>query len=764
MKEVRISNCRMASKLFQFLFILCFLIPTSSFFSQDIPSDRVVDINELSQYLNEEVRLELKEDSQMISEAILAHHFRNQFEDRFFFSYKSVDRRFKIYNQKYNNQAGHEERAMDHMHKYADSTHWLLPFNYLNGEPVNAYALRHLARQHKMVDIALQYFYDGKDPKYIRYFVNQMKSLNDAFHQGKYDRIEDGNGVYEVFRSGYRILNWLNIHNLFINEEAYTDEDQLLTIATLLQHGAHLYERNASFRSGNHQTRGMSALAMLSIIFTDFKDADLWYERAMIRLGEHLDHEINDDGFQFERSVHYHMSDIGNFFYVYQLAKINNIEVDPEWENKLRSLFTTLIKIAYPDKSAPVLQDDTEIPWGEKNDISGAMTLGYILFEDPSIGYFAKGLVNDRMYWFIQDEQLHLLDNIDTKKPSYGSLHFPETGYYVMREGWSPDDKMMIITAGLDDKKPDHQHGDMLGIQAIAYGKVVLPNYQVRYSLKDFDLFKNSMVKNVALVDDELQGKEWTSNKGGSGFGKFRNLPNPSTITWTSNDHLDLFVGSHDGFENIGVKYTRQVINVSNDFWIIKDNFSSEDAHTYHQVWQGHYTSEMGPRLIRSTYDDATGCDVFQLRGVDKVNTDGARGKEWSIVSKSQKGDHDFITVIFPYKGYSNRIDEEQPSPSIKEWITNADDWKVQGVDPVSISKEKEGYLFGVSKVEFDGLSVSFSDVTDVYLNLDDNNLKLILLGDKTVSIISSKGFSGPIEDNSALSPGHELLISLDRK
>jgi hypothetical protein len=58
----------------------------------------------------------------------------------------------------------------------------------------------------------------------------------------------------------------------------------------------------------------------------------------------------------------------------------------------------------------------------------------------------------------------------------------------------------------------------------------------------------------VALVDDELQGKEYTSNKGGSGFGKFKNLPQPKTIAWKCNEDYDLFVGSHNGFFNIDVE------------------------------------------------------------------------------------------------------------------------------------------------------------------------------------------------------------------
>ena len=257
----------------------------------------------------------------------------------------------------------------------------------------------------------------------------------------------------------------------------------------------------------------MSALAMIAILFRDFKGADGWYERAMSLLEEHMLKEINEDGFQFERTVHYHISDIETYYYVYQLAKISKMDVKPFWKEKLKSLFTTLEKISYPDKTAPVLSDDTDNPWSEKNDISGAMTLGYLLFESPDLGYFANNTVESGMFWYANDTQLKMLNTIESKPPTMKEAAFSTTGYYVMREGWKPDDNMMIVSAGLDNEKPDHQHGDMLGIQAMANGNVILPNYQVRYSLDDFEFFKNSMVKNVALVDDQLQGQQYTATR-----------------------------------------------------------------------------------------------------------------------------------------------------------------------------------------------------------------------------------------------------------
>ncbi|UMB52555.1 heparinase II/III family protein [Lutibacter sp. A64] len=703
--------------------------------AQQIPTTKIIENSKLSNYLTEEVKAQLNENN-IISEAKLADYLRNKFSERYFFNWKNVDERFQKYNKTYPNiEASHTERALDHSLKYSAVTQWKLPFNYLNGEPVNAYALRHLARQHKMVDIAYYYYYQNKNPKYISYFTNQLKSLNIALSQGKYEKIEGGNGVYEAFRSGYRVLNWLQIYNMFLGEESYTDEDQLITVATLLQHGAHLYASNTKFKSGNHQTRGLSALVMISILLRDFEGTDLWYNHAMQLLEEHLSKEINDDGFQFERSVHYHMSDIGNYYYVYQLAKLSNIKVGDFWEKKLKSLFTTLTKIAYPDKSAPVLQDDTDNPWAEKNDISGVLTLGYLLFKDPSLGYFANNYVASNMYWFLNKKQLEALNSIQKETPVMGSVSFPTTGYYISRDGWNANANMLIISAGLDAFKPDHQHGDMLGVQAMANGNVVLPNYQVRYSLKDYGFFKNSIVKNVALVDDELQGKQYTSNKGGSGFGKFLELPNPKTISWKTNKDYDVFVGSHDGFKNVGVSYSRQVINIKNNFWIVKDNFISQKSHAYKQVWQGHYSLENAPNLLRATFDDATGLDIYQLNKVDTINTDGARGKQWSVVTKNANTNFSFITALFPYKGYENRLDETDENLKLGTWKINNQKLFKSDASTI-ISNTTTVILFETSKIKNETISIEFNTKADVIISTK-NGVTLQNIGDKPIKVES---------------------------
>lgn len=738
------------------VFILSIFFVSIGVLAQDLPSETVMKTTDLYNHLKDDVKKQLPN-----TEAALASYYRTAFSQRFYYDWKSVPERFALYQSTFPEaKKDHLERAKDHMTKFAASSPWVLPFNYQNGEKVNAYALRHLARQHKMIDIAFNYFYDNKNPIYINYFTQQMQSLNTALENKTYEKIEDGNGTYEAFRSGYRILNWLEIHNLFLGEKAYTDKDQLTTIATLLQHGENLYQTNATFTDGNHQTRGMSALAMLSILLRDFEGTDKWYDRAMLRLNEHLDKEINPDGFQFERSVHYHMSDIETYYFVYQLAKTSNIAIDPTFENKLKSLFTSLAKISYPDKTAPVLQDDTDEPWAEKNNIQGTMTLGYVLFEDPTFGYFAKDKIEAGLYWFLNQHQLESLQDIKKQNPNYGSVALPETAYYVMRQGWDKKDKMMIISNGVDDLKPDHQHGDVLGIQAVANGQVILPNYQVRYSLTDFDFFKNSMVKNVALVDNEVQGKQWTSNEGGSGFGKFKNLPLPKTIAWETNSQFDLFVGSHNGFENIGVNYSRQLIYVKDDFWIVKDNFTSNTPHTYKQVWQGHYTEELKPNLIRSNFPDATGLDIYQLAAVDSNLKSGSRGKEWTVVNKENQINFSFLTVLYPYDNFDRRINEGNKSPELSGWKQNNCPFKATGDQLTSLSKDKKAFLFNVKTVNIDKTTVAFSTLTDVYIAQEEDTITIYGLGITAISMT----IKGKTNNTILLKPGTKSVLSTKLK
>jgi hypothetical protein len=598
----------------------------------------------------------------------LAASLREQSTGRYFFNWQEFDTLFALYNSRYPGMRNsHLALAQDHISTYPADTEWILPFRNLHGKEVTAYELRHLARQNKSRDMALASRYEG-DPHYLRYWLAQVEDLNRAFIAGAYDQA--GNGIYEGLRGGLRVQNWLFAHHLFLADKSYDARAQLLLIRTLLHHGAMLQKETKKFRSGNHHTKGLTALFELAVIFADFRTADLWREQAIAGLTRHMQQEINPDGFQFERSVHYHIGDIDNYFRVSQLAQLNGIALPEDFTTRFRGMFTALAKLAQPNRRLPVLQDDTDAAYRENNDIRYPMSAGTLLFGDPLLRYFAGDEIPAELFWLVRPEQHDRIYRLSGVAPDYTSLALEQSGYYCMRSGWDQDDLYMTISAGLSQVKPDHQHGDMLGLVAWANGHEILPNYQVSYNTPEYPWWKNSWVKNVALADSILLGQRWTPNEGGSGFGKWGRLPKPRVLAWRTLPEYDYFRGSHNAYDSLGVGYFREVLFVKAGFWIVRDHFTSADPHTWQQVWQGHY-QRRGARSAVSGFADGSGLEIIQLAGPANAILPGGRRDKGSAVFQTRgMGEYTFTTLLHPFRRQDERLDppEDFTALQIGEW------------------------------------------------------------------------------------------------
>ncbi len=588
---------------------------------------------------------------------VLTGYFKTASAERYYFNWRNFKARFREYRTIYQEaKEGHYHLSDYQISHYNAETSWQLPFRDLTGEEVTAYQLRHLARQQKSADMAIVYFYENEDPQYLDYFVRQVADLNRAFDAGEYD--DAGNGIYERFRAGKRIHNWLFAHHAYLASDEYDWEAQFLLIKTFVHHAAQLQERTERYSAGNHHTKGLVVLFEIAVLFPEFNDSEVWQKQAIDGLMEHMDREINADGFQFERSVHYHKGDIENYFRVYQLAKINNIKLPESYEVKFRKLFEVLVLLARPDRRLPVLQDDTDIPLADYNDMDDALTLGVIVFQGPTFKYFASDKVFANLYWLFRKEQLDRLQDIPVEPPSFGSTVLTETGYYIMRNRWHVNYCHMTVTAGLSEEKPDHQHADMLGIVAYANGHAILPNYQVKYNYPDFVDFKNSWVKNVALVDSIPQGTQWKPNRGRSGFGKWLDLPKPEVLAWVSTNNFDYFAGKHNGYENIGVHYIREVLFIKDGLWIVRDRFESAESHTYQQLWQGDY-KVVDNQNIYSEFENGSGLMIVQLPEADYEIVHGQnRDKRNVLFSVKDQRNFSFTTLLFPFDSVaSHRFD-----------------------------------------------------------------------------------------------------------
>lgn len=732
---------RINMKAFHFI-IFCFLLIgtlKAKSTSIEIPSNRLLTDQELIELVsesNDSMMLIKREYNNSAVNAVimLAEYYKQFFAEHFYYDWRGLHEKFNSYKNLFPEKImEHQRRTNEHTQLFSSNTRWKLPFKTLDGNEVTAYQLRHLARQHKAFDMALVNYYEDNRNNYIEYFINQVKSLNQNYFDNNVET--GGNDVFEYFRSGYRIFNWLNIHNIYLSSEVYETEDQMLLIKTFLYHGAEMYKRTKKFNNGNHHTKGLMSLALLSIMFRDIKGTEIWLKHALDGLTRHLEEEVNEDGFQFERSIHYHKGDINNYFYVYYLAKLNGISLPEVYLTRFQSMFDALIKLAFPNKTLPVLQDDTDGPWSEFNNLSSVITLASILFNNPSYSYFMEEKVPSEYFWFLRDKDINKIETSNKKPPEFLSTSLPKTGYYIMRNGWNKNDMCMIISAGLSAKKPDHQHGDMLGLVAYANESNVLPNYQVRYYLNDYNFFKNSLVKNVAIVDSSLHGKKWIPNSGGSGFGKWKILPNPNTILWQSHSDYDVFIGTHDGYKNDGVSYFRKVIFIKDGFWIVKDLFEANSNHNFQQVWQGHYTLEDSSKSLRSTFANGCGLDILQLKHEDYYYDYGSfRGKGNVVVNSGLKNKFDYLTILYPFNNFEERFSGTGvDGKKIKEWSINAkfldyqnDQIKIEGCD--IINKSSTYFVFDCEKIKFASNELMFLSPADVTIRVNNGDIQVNML------------------------------------
>jgi hypothetical protein len=190
----------------------------------------------------------------------------------------------------------------------------------------------------------------------------------------------------------------------------------------------------------------------------------------------------------------------------------------------------------------------------------------------------------------------------------------------------------------------------------------------------------------------------------------------------------------------------------------VKDNFSSNKTHDYKQVWQGHYTFDESPNLIRSTFDNASGLDIYQINEADFVKSYGKRGKQWSVTSKKNQTNFSFITVLYPYKGYSNRIDEMDKSPKFKGWKLNNTEWKIGRDNPISLTKKDKSLFFSVSTLELNNVKIDLSKKADIFSKEENNELIIQLISDEAVliDIMNTKGHT-----KQELTPGEVVKYQL---
>jgi hypothetical protein len=206
--------------------------------------------------------------------------------------------------------------------------------------------------------------------------------------------------------------------------------------------------------------------------------------------------------------------------------------------------------------------------------------------EDGRLRRYLKYLPNEDVERILN----HVYGDGKLPPPSFSSVAFPYSGYYVMRTGWGKDDAYSFFKAS---RRPrGHARSDNAAIHFIcAYGRdLLIDSGSSSYGEHKINAYlQSSFSKNTIQVD--CKGQVWQDNRGPE-----TSADKPIANRWLTSSRYDFAEGVYaGGYEDpkIMVRHERQLIFLRDpQIWIVTDRLRGEtgtmsgtETHTYTQTW-----------------------------------------------------------------------------------------------------------------------------------------------------------------------------------
>jgi hypothetical protein len=310
--------------------------------------------------------------------------------------------------------------------------------------------------------------------------------------------------------------------------------------------------------------------------------APAYFERELSVLME-------SDGFTRERSG-YHWGTVNHWLDYLHIAAANGIPISQESRWHLVRVAETLWKLRAPNGDVPrhgdagsAHQPDCAL---EKLRIVAA------IFDLPEAKYVAEKLAPDwtsRLEDALPGQGRNLMPEyraLPAGRPSLptADTELEQSGYYVMRQNWTPDSDWMCIEAGpLGAIVTSHDHTHQFNFELYSRGRpVLIDNCSGPYGkTPEREWRVSSAAHNVATIDgtDHLpMESEWRWNGQLDAF----------VENWIKTERYAYFSGAHEGYRRLEepvASARRKIFYLRGEYWILLDRFVPETdaAHEYTQ-------------------------------------------------------------------------------------------------------------------------------------------------------------------------------------
>jgi len=380
-----------------------------------------------------------------------------------------------------------------------------------------------------------------------------------------------------VFEVALRINTWIWAFYHFRPAAAFDDEVCLVFLKGLLAHGRYLDANLERHAQNNHLLLEAKALAMIGIMFPEFKGAARWRQRGLRELFQQVRAQVCPDGVHGERATHYQRVIAGELLELLVLLQNNHLPIPDDIVDALGRMVEFELWITKPDGRIPLFGDsaleDTHLRFP-------AASSGVAFLDRSDLGSIAPPL-DEASVWLLGPIRVRRYLDMAAPDEILGSRAFPEGGYYCMRSGKGAGAFYLAFDCGPfgHEPSPNHGHADALSFDLHAFGQTLLVDpgvysYHLGQDWRNF--FRGSRAHNTVVVDDQDQSILLDK----------RRVYHPAQATclqWISNDHFDFVDGYHDGYERFSqpIRHRRQILFLRSEYWVVIDLLTGRGKHRF---------------------------------------------------------------------------------------------------------------------------------------------------------------------------------------
>lgn len=378
--------------------------------------------------------------------------------------------------------------------------------------------------------------------------------------------------------TGRRVQNWIYAYHYFVIGNRNTPVDpafhrrMLQSIAEQVE-----YLRDNLTPARNHRTLELYAIFLAGVAFPEMRNAKRWAEFSIDEIARNMQTDLLSDGVHCELSTDYHQLVLKNYLCVRRLARMNDIPVPPEMDQRLVKALEFSMYVHKPDGDIPSLSD------GDSRSFLDLLKQGVELYGREDMLYVATS-------------------GDEGSPPDRRAVFFPDSGYTIVRSGWGnrdlayQDEQYLVFDCG-PLGAGNHGHFDCLNIELAAFGRslVVDPG---RYTYSEAGeinwrvLFRGTAYHNTVLVDGKNQTryeprviKDKTRHARGSIRHKITGqAPRHEMRAFDTRSGFVYLHGLADSSEYDAI-HERRIFFAFNEYWIVCDSLGSENLHQYDQIF-----------------------------------------------------------------------------------------------------------------------------------------------------------------------------------